>query len=56
MGQLRELHVPVPPVDLQRAFCERFVLIEKAANDADAASAKAEELQSSLLSKTFGAA
>lgn len=53
MGRLRELHVPVPPIELQRAFAERTEQIRSIQSQQSAATAKAHAAFDALLARSF---
>lgn len=53
MGRLRELHVPVPPIELQRAFAERTEQVRSIQSQQSAANAKAQATFDALLARCF---
>lgn len=53
MGRLRELHVPVPPIELQREFVEWADQIRSIQSQQSAATAKAQAAFDALLARCF---
>ncbi len=56
MGRLRELHVPVPQIGLQREFADRTSLICSIQSQQSSATAKAQESFDALLGRVFSPA
>jgi type I restriction enzyme S subunit len=53
MGRLRELHVPVPPIELQREFADRTEQIRSIQSQQSAATTKAQAAFDALLARCF---
>lgn len=53
VGIMRKIEIPVPPIELQNKFAERFQLIEAQKQQAQTSLKKTEDLFNSLLQKSF---
>jgi type I restriction enzyme, S subunit len=54
IGRARELHVPLPPVEVQRVFCRTAGDVQRSIDVAQEALRQAEHLFQTLLHKAFG--